>query len=216
MRRDFISFQSDDKLDYIVRAFVKNHITSAPVFDNNEFVGIVSDMDLVRYFIPKKYLGLWKKRDATPVEQLKKFIVGKAVRKPRLKLNPEQELTSVLKKIVSQVNCIPVLEKDKLVGIVRSEDMSKLFLKEFAKHSYDKEFEEVKEESGLTSTELDRILETVNKEGKISIKEISKRLGTSVKTAEKLGECLHEHHLVDMKYSFFGGAELRRVNYEKK
>lgn len=214
MNKDFVSLQADDTLEMVLKTFVKNNITSAPVFDDDEFIGIISDVEIVRYFIPKKFLLLWQRRGPTPVTELKKFIAGKAVKKPRLKLSSEQELFPVLKKIVQEVKCIPVFENKKLVGLVRSEDMSKYFLKEIAKDSVDKSLTEGA--SCDCNTVVDKFLIEINNKEKVSAIELSKKLGLPIKTIEKLGESLARHNLIGVKYSFIKGAEFRRLKNEKK
>jgi len=217
MRTDFISFQVDDKLDYIVKTFAEKNITSAPVFDGKEFKGIADSNQIVNALRPKKFIFLWKKKKQTPMEELNKIIAFTLLKKSRTYLTPEQDLSKVLGKIVNTQDFIPVFDKKNLVGIVRNEDMNKFVLKEFAKDSLQNDLKDAKK--GLDSnmsTALDKMLTTINKEGKVSAKKIAKDMGISIKSVEKMGECLHRHHLAKMNYSFFKGAEFRRVNNEKR
>lgn len=216
MRKDFISFQADDTLEHIVNKFAETNTTSAPVFDGKEFIGVVSDIEIVKYFTPKKFLFLWKKHKQKPMTEIKKATAGALIRKPGLVLKPKQNLNMVLKKIVRWVTCIPVMDKGKVVGIVRGKDMVNFFLKELAKDEYSKELDDAKEEAGSAlDTTIDKILERVRKEKEVSCKQMARELGISVKTTEKLCECLNQHHLVQLKYSFFKGAIVRRLEHEK-
>jgi len=215
MRTHFISLQADDTLHYIVKTFKQRHINSAPVFENGEFIGLVSDLLIAKYFKPKEFKFLWMKNKPTPIEELKKTIASDIVKKPEFTLSPNQEILQVIGKIITTVSCIPIIENKKVVGIIRSSDITKFFLKEFAKEESEKLLENnvnIHSDS-VVGTELDTVLSIVERDGKVSAKKVAKELGISLKTVEKLGESLHKHHLVDMKYSFFGGAEFRRIEH---
>ena len=67
METNFVSFQADDKLDYVLRKFAKHNITSAPVFDSGEFIGVTNINILLRVLSPKKYLISFKKNAPTPI-----------------------------------------------------------------------------------------------------------------------------------------------------
>lgn len=215
MRTHFISLQADDTLHYIVKTFKEKHINSAPVFENGEFIGLVSDILIAKYFKPKEFKFLWMKSKPTPMEELRKTIASDIAKNPQFTLSPNQEIQSVLGKIITAVSCIPVVENKKVVGIIRSSDITKFFLKEFAKEEVEKSLTnhtKIDPES-MVGTELDKVLSIVERDGKVSARKIANELGISTKTVEKLGECLHKHHLIEMKYSFFGGAEFRRIEH---
>jgi len=129
MQTQFVRIQADDKFGSILKTFAKNHITSAPVFDKGEYIGVISISGVVSYFTPPGFLFLWRKKEPTPTKKLEKVIAANLVKKPKTVLRPEQMLHSVLKKIASEADCIPVIDKKgKMVGIVRDEDMLKFFL----------------------------------------------------------------------------------------
>lgn len=217
MRKEFVSFQADDTLEHILKTFAKNHITSAPVLDNVEFIGVVCDLGIAKHFTPKKFLGIWKKKKQTPMDEIRKVIAAKIAKKSRVYLKPEQDLHSSLNKIIARPYCIPVLDKKKLVGIIRTEDLTRFFLKEIVKDEYKEALGEAEEVGESIHTTMDKMLNIVNSTDKpITAKEIAKQMGISLKSVEKMGESLHEHHLIKMKYSFFKGAEFRRFKHEQK
>lgn len=215
MRREYISFQADDTLGYVVKKLVKNKITSAPVFDEGEFLGIVSDMQIVKYFMPKKFVDIWKKSEPKP-EELQKTLVTEFLLNPTLRLRPEQELRKVLSRIVREVNCIPVFENRKLVGIVRSEDMNKVFLQAFAKGGGVSSAKEEKSTKIRMDTEIDKIVSIVEERGRVSARALAKELGISFKAVEKLAECLAKNYIIEIRYPLFKGLELRRIEREKE
>ncbi len=216
MRAEFLSFQADDKLDYIVKTFASEKITSAPVFDGNDYAGMVSEISIVEYFMPKKFLFLWKKNKPTPMDEIKKVTALALAKKSSVILNPEQELSDVLVKIVKRSYCLAVMEKGKLVGIVRDEDLLNFFLKELAKDHYEQELVELKEESVTMGTEIDKIMEIVRSRKEVSCNDVAKELGISIKTVEKLCESLEKHHLIKINYSFLKGPVIRGFENGKK
>lgn len=215
MRNEFISFQADDNLEYIIDTFAKEHITSAPVFDNGEFIGILSDTEIVKYFMPAKFMFLWKKDKFKPIDEIKRVNAAELVKKPNMILKPETELANVLDKIAKKVEFIPVMEDNKLVGIVRGADIIGFFQKELAKGEYKKEL--IKGVEGAkTATDIDMILDIIRERGEVPCSEISRNTGISVPTVEKLCEVLHKNHLVEMKFSFLRGVVVRRLEHERK
>jgi len=216
MQKKFIALQADDKLDYIVKTFAKNNITSAPVLDGDEFLGVVSDIGIAEYFLPKKFMLLWKRDKPTPIEEIKNVTAGKLAKKSTLILNPEQKLLDVLPKIVKRPYCIAVMEEGKLAGIVSEQEINSFFLKELAKDEVsEKQAQGIIDIEKEMSTEVDTMISIVNEKGEVTANEIAKQLGISVKSIERLGESLSKHHLVEMKYSFFKGALFKRLRYEK-
>lgn len=214
MRTEFVSFQRDDKLLYILQTFSKKKITSAPVFDEKEYIGIVDSKVIVKFFMPKTFLFIWKKDAPVSLEKLRKIIAADMVVKPKTTLNANDNLKSVLNKIVHEVDCIPVFERRKLVGIVRSEDVVNLLLRKFASGYVEPEGKAIPERRRV-GTEIDKVYDIVRRYEWISAKEIAEKIGLSVKTVERMGEVLKDHQLVKMKYSFFGGAWLGRVGHER-
>jgi predicted transcriptional regulator len=217
MSREFISFQADDRLEDILKSFAKNHQTAAPVFDGKEFIGIVSDISIVRYFTPGQSNLPWKKGKPVGMDKdsIKKVTAADLVKKPNVTLRADEELASVLNRMAAKADCIPVFEKDKVIGVVRGDYIVSFLLRKFA-------FGELKEiastRGGLEQmgTEIDKILEIVRSEKEIYCSDIAKRLGISVKSTETLCEVLQKNHLVEMRYTFLKGAVVKSVDrYEK-
>lgn len=215
MKKEFVSFQADDKLEYIVKAMAMHHITSAPVLDDDAFIGVVSDIGIAEYFLPKKFVFLWMKNKPTPIEEIKKVTAKQLAKFSGVVLHPDEDLVNVLPKIVRMPYCIAVLSKKKLVGIINGEGITTFFLKELAKGEVEAMQSNSNEKKNM-NTEIDVILEMVNKEGEIPAGKIAKKLSISIKTAEKIGESLNRHHLMDIRYSFFKGVIFRRLGHEKK
>ncbi len=219
MRKEFVSLRSDDRLPYILKVFEKNNISSAPVFEGEEFLGIIGLRDIVDFAIPQHFM-LFQKEDHMPsVRKLKKVIAKDLTKRNKTILKPEQNLKTVIKRIMGAKVCIPVIDKKKvMVGLVRSEDLAGFLLEKFAKGEWlepEAEIYNVRKGDRRVQTDIDRILGIVRKKEWTPVRKIAKELGMSVKTAEELGEILHEHRLVRVRYTFLGGAELGRIKKEK-
>lgn len=219
MRKKFVSFQSDDRLIYILKVFAKNNIRSAPVFEDEQLIGIINITNIIESVSPKQF-GFFHNGKVLPISKLKKIIAGSMAKKPRIILKPEQELKGAVRKIMNEKACIPVINKKKImVGLVRPEDLVEVLLGEFVKGKWlkpDKKVYEAKKGGRRVQTDIDKILDIVERKRWTPVRKIAEELGMSVKTAEELGEILHEHHLVRLKYTFLGGAELGRIRKECK
>lgn len=220
MLTKFISFQADDSLDTVLGTLIKNHINSAPVFKEDEFLGILSDKTIIKYFSPKKFLHLWSVGKKTNMQNIKKFRAGLAIKRPAFKLKSDQPLSSILSKLSSAHECIPVFHDhdSELVGIVRTENVLRYILKEMAKDSYiqSKDPNMPKKDSKYINTVVDNMLWLINQNEKISAKKLANELGISIATVEELGETLRKHNLIKINYSFLKGAEFERLDHEKK
>lgn len=213
MRSEFVSFNSEDKLEHVLRTMAKEKISSAPVFEGEDYVGVVSEIGIVDFLRPKKFNLLWKKDKPSPMDEMNKIVVGQLAKKSSVILKPEQELSDVLSKIVRRPYCIPVLDSGKVVGIVREEDIISFLLKEFAKE----DVQEAKILDGSNmQTEVDVLYDLVRQKGKIKLREAAKQLGISDKSCEKLAKSLAEHQLISMEYTFLNGLILKGAGNEKK
>lgn len=217
LKESYVTFQIDDTLEQILKKFVKNNVDSGPVFDDGEFVGIVCYKSILKYFKPKKFLFMWKKGEERKLDgKVGKTPASKLLYPHPLVLHPETDLESVLGKMINHPICPVVMEKKKFVGLVTSNDVINFFLRNLAK-------EEISENKDLgqkqnrkkIETDLDKIVNMVEEREMVSVKTISKELGITEKTVEKLAESLDRHQLIKLKYTFFRGAQLMRLDHEK-
>ena len=217
MRKNVTTFRTDDQLEYILKTFAKEKITSAPVVEGKEFVGIVCMHRMIKYFSPTKFLGMWKRGKPIPTEALKKTIAIDIFKKHKTVciLNPEDELSNVLGKMSREQDSLPVVQNGKLVGIVQQGDIVRVFLKQLSAGEYPKKMDSTSKKSkGEICTELDTLLRIVDKKREISARKVGKEMGISTKTVEDMAECLHKHQLIELKYLFLRGAVLRSVEHE--
>ena len=227
MRRDFVWFNSGDSFAHVLSRMAQNEISSAPVFHEGKFAGVLSTSEMVRYFGRKDYSSLWKKSKPTPIEKIKGAVALDFARKTRM-LAPDDKLEDVLPIIAATLVCVPVVENKKLVGLVRASDVIKFFLTEIAKdaHKGVSDVPSAKRAKGAAgpdeetakamNTYIDRLLELVRAEREITINNAALRLGLPRLIVERMCGTLSRHHLVKMVYPMFSETKVRLIDNDQK
>ena len=115
MTTDVVTITSDTDVVYAFEKLMKHKISSLPVVDGDELVGIITATDVGHNLILDKYeLG-------TGVEEI--------MIKPVITVSPEDSLETAIKLMKGSVsssgilNQLPVMEDDKLVGIISDGDI---------------------------------------------------------------------------------------------
>ena len=115
MTTDVVTITSDTDVVYAFEKLMKHKISSLPVVDGDELVGIITATDVGHNLILDKYeLG-------TSVEEI--------MIKPVITVSPEDSLETAIKLMKGSVsssgilNQLPVMEDDKLVGIISDGDI---------------------------------------------------------------------------------------------
>ena len=115
MTNDVITITSDTDVIYAFEKLMKHKISSLPVVDDNELIGIITATDVGHNLILDKYeLG-------TSVDEI--------MIKPVVTVSPEDSLEdaiNIMKEGVSSsgiLNQLPVIEEGKLVGIISDGDI---------------------------------------------------------------------------------------------
>lgn len=117
----------DDPVDKVFILFHYENIRHLPVVENGKLVGIISDRDL------KKVLGAKTKLAESPqgtTVQISQKKVKNIMRRKVVTIGPEQrsaDAAAIMAK--RKIGALPVLKKEKLVGILTETDILKAFVK---------------------------------------------------------------------------------------
>ena len=117
----------NDKLDRVFFLYNFENFRHLPVLEKNKLVGIISDRDLKKILGPKKTFV--EKPDGTTV-QLSTRRVKNIMRRNVTTIEPEQraaDAASIMAK--KKIGALPVVQKNKLVGIISATDILKAFVK---------------------------------------------------------------------------------------
>ena len=117
----------NDKLDRVFFLYNFENLRHLPVLEKNKLVGIISDRDLKKIQGPKKTFV--EKPDGTTV-RLSTRRVKNIMRRNVTTIEPEQraaDAAAIMAK--KKIGALPVVHKNKLVGIISATDILKAFVK---------------------------------------------------------------------------------------
>lgn len=127
MSTKLITVNPNDKLDRVFFLYNFENIRHLPVVEKNKLVGIISDRDLKKILGPKK--SIIENPDGTTV-QLSTRKVKNIMRRGVLTIEPEQraaDAAAIMAK--KKIGALPVVHKNKLVGIITATDILKAFVR---------------------------------------------------------------------------------------
>jgi CBS domain-containing protein len=117
MTKEVISVDKDEDLKHVLDLMKKHNITKIPVVEDKKLVGIATD-GLIAY-----KLGSIRKRDISTSRMHASSVTEKEIDI----ISPDTDVKKILKMVgKSGPTMLPVVEKDKLVGVVTKADL--LFL----------------------------------------------------------------------------------------
>lgn len=121
------SVSPEDKVDRVFFLFNFENIRHLPVVEKGKLVGILSDRDLKKVLGPaKKFL---EKPDGTALTISTRKVRTIMKRNP-ITIEPEQragDAAAIMAK--RKIGALPVVHKDKLVGIITATDILRAFVK---------------------------------------------------------------------------------------
>ena len=125
MTPDPKSVQANDPMKTAVRLVVENRIRHLPVVMGDSLVGIISDRDLKRA-MPSIVAGATAEEYQSFMERT---TIDQVMTADPLACAPEDELVDVVRQFCeNKVGAMPVVDGDRLVGIVTQTDMMQAFL----------------------------------------------------------------------------------------
>ncbi len=122
-----LTVSPDDKVDRVFFLFNFENIRHLPVVEKNKLVGIISDRDLKKILgSPKKFLDRGADRPLTISSRKVRTIMRRGV----ISIEPEQRAADAAAIMAKRkIGALPVVHKDRLVGILTATDVLKAFVK---------------------------------------------------------------------------------------
>lgn len=222
LREQYTKLDAAATLPEICRIFAQKRVSSAPVHKNEQFIGVVSDADIVAFIAKSKLGNVWEKDKPTPVAALAGITAQMLARKPKLVLAPSDRLSAVLPRIVRRdIDLVPVVDDGRLVGLVRGADIIGVLLREFAKGEISQAAPAeapasapagaVREGVGSDSVDtfVDQLVLIIKHKKSVSVGELSKETRLPRQQLEKIARSLEAHGIIIMEYPLLGDVILK-------
>jgi len=142
MTRDVITFQPDKTLHYALEIFTKKGISGAPVVEDGKLIGLITELDIIKVLdiympkihftsVPQFFLvlaGLKSKRKTTELKKkimaASKLRVDDFMTKQPVVIDKKADIMEAARLIDTyKVNRLPVIEDEKVVGILTRNDI---------------------------------------------------------------------------------------------
>jgi CBS domain-containing protein len=126
MTTKIISVDKDDSLKRVLDLMKKNNVTKIPVLEEKRFFGLATD-NVIAY-----KLGSIRKRGVTASRLHASSVTEKQIKT----ISPEEDVKNILKSVGEPgPTMLPVIEKEKLVGVVTKADLLPLVTSKNQLHS---------------------------------------------------------------------------------
>jgi CBS domain-containing protein len=122
MQKKVYTVGIDDRVIHARRIMITNNIARLPVLEEKKLVGIISDIEIALAFASlKKSFSLGKQK-----HHLDELLVKDVMRTPVVWSNPSMSICDAAQLMQKQnVGALPLIENDKLVGMVTRTDLLK-------------------------------------------------------------------------------------------
>jgi CBS domain-containing protein len=207
MTRNPILVSTNDTLSYVMRLFTDKKISGAPVVHDENFVGVISDSDIINMMSKKELL----EQKTFGLKKLTELKVGEFMHSNPVYVYEYTKLsdaTDLMNK--HDITRLPVLDdKRKIVGIVTRSDIIRGVAKELLYRILRRK--PVEERVRLKiDTDIDEVLKIVDRKGSIDIDDVKKRLLLPEDKIEEWGKILESHNLLELFYPPIGKPKLRK------
>jgi len=126
MSKDVISVDKDDSLRHVMKLMKKHDVTKIPVLEEKKLIGITTD-NIIAY-----KLGSKRKREVTAA----RLHASSVIEKDFTAVKPDTKIQTVLKKVGEPgPTMLPVVENEKLVGVLTKADLLVLVNEKKAVHT---------------------------------------------------------------------------------
>ena len=129
MTKKIITLSAKDELETAERLFKENHIRHIPVVEGDKIIGMLSLTDLLRISFAD---GVYEDESEVETIVYNMFTVPQVMAKNLKSVSANttiKEVAEILAK--NEFHALPVLEGDKLVGIVTTTDLIKYLLEQY-------------------------------------------------------------------------------------
>ena len=126
MTKGIISISPSERLVHARRVSIDSNVGRLPVIDDEDLVGMITSKDLMRAFIDfrKKVPEKYQK------SQIKEVLVEDIMSTNPLVVAKEDSISDVAKIMIETgYNGLPVVENDKVIGIITQTDILRLISK---------------------------------------------------------------------------------------
>jgi len=122
MQKKIHTVSLEDRVVHARRIMITNNVARLPVLDEKKVVGIISDVEIALAFASlKKSFSLGRQK-----QQLDELLVKDVMRTPVVLSNPSMSIYDAAQLMLKQnVGALPLLENEKLVGMVTRTDILK-------------------------------------------------------------------------------------------
>jgi CBS domain-containing protein len=122
MSKNIHTVSSSDRVIHARRILIDENIARLPVVDDGTLVGVISDTEIAFAFASiKKSFSLGRQK-----HQLDELHVGDVMRTPAIWTEPNMSASDASKIMMKyHVGFLPVVEKDKIIGIITRTDLLK-------------------------------------------------------------------------------------------
>lgn len=113
MTRNFVAVRPMANLLECSRQMVKRRVGSLIIKEDQKFIGLLTEKNILRALVENKNLGITKAKDIM-------------LKKPQL-INPSKDIyVAMLKMKKSQVRWLPVIVKNRVIGMITMKDILKI------------------------------------------------------------------------------------------
>ncbi|GAA3645070.1 CBS domain-containing protein [Flavivirga jejuensis] len=120
MTRNLITFKSDQRIEQVIDAIIKNRISGAPVInDKNELIGVISEGDCIKQISESRYYNMPMDNDTVEKHMVKDVET----------IDGNMNIFDAANKfLASKRRRFPIIENGKLVGQISQKDILKAAL----------------------------------------------------------------------------------------
>lgn len=127
MTKDVITLNHNDNLDTAEKLFKDNHIRHIPVVSGNKVLGMLSYTDLLRISFADAY-----DEGSVDTSVYNMFTIEQVMVKNLVSISSSTTIKEVAELLAKkEFHALPVVDKDKLVGIVTTTDLIQYLIDQF-------------------------------------------------------------------------------------